>query len=149
MASKDQIFELTKEGYEDVEKELAFRKDVERPRILQAIAEARANGDLSENADYSAAKEAQSENEAKIAELENIVKHHKIIENTTITVEYLDLKKTYTFKVVGTSEADPKNGKISKVSPLGRAIVGKRVNSIFSFVSESGKELKVKLLKKN
>ena len=88
MASKDQVFELTKEGFEDVEKELTYRKDVERPRILQAIAEARANGDLSENADYSAAKEAQSENEAKIAELENIVKHHKIIENTTITVNF-------------------------------------------------------------
>ena len=149
MASKDQLFELTKEGFEEIEKELAFRKDVERPRILQAIAEARANGDLSENADYSASKEAQSIKEAKITELEKIVKHHKIIENTTITVEYVDFKKTFTYKVVGTSESDPKNGKISKESPLGRAIVGKRVNSIFSFVSESGKELKVKLLKKN
>ena len=149
MANKDQVYELTKEGFEDVEKELAFRKDVERPRILQAIAEARANGDLSENADYSAAREAQSENEAKIVELENIVKNHKIIENTTITVEYVDLKKNYTFKVVGTSEADPKNGKISKESPLGKAIVGKRVGSVFTFTSEAGREMKVKLLKKN
>ena len=149
MANKDQVYELTKEGYEEIEKELAFRKDVERPRILQAIAEARANGDLSENADYSASKEAQSINEAKITELENIVKHHRIIENTTITVEYVDFNKTFTFKVVGTSEADPKNGKISKESPLGKAIVGKRVGSIFTFTSEAGKEMKVKLLKKN
>ena len=149
MANKDQVYELTKEGLEEVEKELAFRKDVERPRILQAIAEARANGDLSENADYTSAREAQSENEAKIVELENIIKNHKIIENTTITVEYVDLKKSYTFKVVGTSEADPKNGKISKESPLGRAIVGKRVGSVFTFTSEAGKEMKVKLLKKN
>ncbi len=149
MASKDQVYELTKEGFEEVEKELANRKDVERPRILQAIAEARANGDLSENADYSAAKEAQSLNEARIAELENIVKHHKIIENTTITVEYVDLKREFTFKVVGTSEADPKSGKISKESPLGKAIIGKKVGSTFTFTSESGKEMKVKLLKKN
>ena len=149
MASKDQVYELTKEGFEEVEKELANRKDVERPRILQAIAEARANGDLSENADYSAAREAQSENEAKIVELENIIKNHKIIENTTITVEYVDLKKEFTFKVVGTSEADPKSGKISKESPLGKAIIGKKVGSTFTFTSESGKEMKVKLLKKN
>ena len=149
MANKDQLFELTKEGLEEVEKELAFRKDVERPRILQAIAEARANGDLSENADYSAAREAQSENEAKITELENIVKYHKIIEDTTITIKYVDLNKEYTLKIVGSSEANPKEGKISKESPLGKAIMNKKVNETFTFISESGRELKVKLLKKN
>jgi transcription elongation factor GreA len=132
-----------------LEDELIRRETVEADRIKAAVAEARAQGDLSENADYSAAREAQSENEAKIVELENIIKNHKIIENTTITVEYVDLKKSYTFKVVGTSEADPKNGKISKESPLGRAIVGKRVGSVFTFTSEAGKEMKVKLLKKN
>ena len=149
MANKDQLFELTKEGYEEVVKELDRRTNVERPRILQAIAEARANGDLSENADYSAAREAQSENEAKIAELENIVKYHKIIEDTTITIKYVDLNKEYTLKIVGSSEANPKEGKISKESPLGKAIMNRKVNETFTFTSESGRELKVKLLKKN
>ena len=149
MANKDQVFELTKEGYEEVIKELDRRTNVERPRILQAISEARANGDLSENADYSAAREAQSENEAKITELENIVKYHKIIEDTTITIKYVDLNKEYTLKVVGSSEANPKEGKISKESPLGKAIMNRKVNETFTFISESGRELKVKLLKKN
>ena len=101
MANKDQVFELTKEGYEEVIKELDRRTNVERPKILQAISEARANGDLSENADYSAAREAQSENEARITELENIVKYHKFIEETTITITYVDLNKEYTLKNVG------------------------------------------------
>ena len=149
MANKDQVFELTKEGYEEVLKELDRRTNVERPKILQAISEARANGDLSENADYSAAREAQSENEAKITELENIVKYHKIIEDTTITIKYLDLNKEYTLRIVGSSEADPRNGKISKESPLGKAIMNRKVNETFTFISESGRELKVKLLKKN
>ena len=149
MANKDQVFELTKEGYEEVIKELDRRTNVERPKILQAISEARANGDLSENADYSAAREAQSENEAKITELENIVKYHKIIEDTTITIKYVDLNKEYTLKIVGSSEANPKEGKISKESPLGKAIMNRKVNETFTFVSESGRELKVKLLKKN
>ena len=149
MANKDQFFELTKEGYEEVLKELDRRTNVERPKILQAISEARANGDLSENADYSAAREAQSENEAKITELENIVKYHKIIEDTTITIKYLDLNKEYTLRIVGSSEADPRNGKISKESPLGKAIMNRKVNETFTFISESGRELKVKLLKKN
>ena len=149
MANKDQLFELTKEGYEEVIKELDRRTNVERPKILQAISEARANGDLSENADYSAAREAQSENEAKITELENIVKYHKIIEDTTITIKYVDLNKEYTLKIVGSSEANPKEGKISKESPLGKAIMNRKVNETFTFVSESGRELKVKLLKKN
>ena len=149
MANKDQVFELTKEGYEEVIKELDRRTNVERPRILQAISEARANGDLSENADYSAAREAQSENEAKITELENIVKYHKIIEDTTITIKYVDLNKEYTLKIVGSSEANPKEGKISKESPLGKAIMNRKVNETFTFISESGRELKVKLLKKN
>ena len=149
MANKDQVFELTKEGYEEVIKELDRRTNVERPKILQAISEARANGDLSENADYSAAREAQSENEARITELENIVKYHKIIEDTTITIKYVDLNKEYTLKIVGSSEANPKEGKISKESPLGKAIMNRKVNETFTFVSESGRELKVKLLKKN
>ncbi len=149
MANKDQVFELTKEGYEEVIKELDRRTNVERPKILQAISEARANGDLSENADYSAAREAQSENEAKITELENIVKYHKIIEDTTITIKYVDLNKEYTLKIVGSSEANPKEGKISKESPLGKAIMNRKVNETFTFISESGRELKVKLLKKN
>ncbi len=149
MANKDQVFELTKEGYEEVIKELDRRTNVERPKILQAISEARANGDLSENADYSAAREAQSENEARITELENIVKYHKIIEDTTITIKYVDLNKEYTLKIVGSSEANPKEGKISKESPLGKAIMNRKVNETFTFISESGRELKVKLLKKN
>ena len=131
MANKDQVFELTKEGYEEVIKELDRRTNVERPKILQAISEARANGDLSENADYSAAREAQSENEARITELENIVKYHKIIEDTTITIKYVDLNKEYTLKIVGSSEANPKEGKISKESPLGKAIMNRKVNETF------------------
>ncbi|MBR6288720.1 MAG: hypothetical protein IKR19_05275, partial [Acholeplasmatales bacterium] len=88
------VVEITAKRKEELEKELEWRKNTERDRILTAISEARAQGDLSENADYSSARDAQSKNEAAIAELEETLKHVKIIQATRIKVKYVALKET-------------------------------------------------------
>jgi transcription elongation factor GreA len=129
---------ITKKGYEALKAELDRLKKVERPKIIEAIAEARAHGDLSENAEYHAAKERQGFIEARIKELESKLAEARIIETANrtsetvvfgATVELVEMasrqKKQY--MLVGQDEADLKNGKISVQSPVGRALIGKRV----------------------
>ena len=94
MINKDEKFELTKEGKLKLEEELYNLENVDRIRILEAIKEAREQGDLSENADYSSAKEQQAVIEARIAEIKNILKNAIILDVTRVTVKYLDLNKT-------------------------------------------------------
>ena len=146
MINKEEIFELSKAGADELKQELETLKTVDRVRIREAIKEAREQGDLSENADYSSAREEQSKIEARILEIENILKHAKIMDVTTVTVKYVDLKRVSTFQIVGTIEADPFNGKISNDSPLGKAIAGKKVGDVFHISTENGKELKIELL---
>jgi transcription elongation factor GreA len=131
---------ITKKGYEALKVELE-RLRKERPKIIEAIAEARAHGDLSENAEYDAAKDRQGFVESRIKELEGKLADARIIENTNRTSETIifgatvglletqsNQKKQYT--LVGQDEADLKDGKISVQSPVGRALIGKRVGDL-------------------
>ena len=127
---------MTAEGYAAIDAELKRLKNTERPRIIQAIAEARAHGDLSENAEYHAAKEAQGMNEARIADLEETLGRSEVIDVTKLTGETIkfgatvtlvdeDTEEEKTYKIVGELEADVKTGQISITSPIARALIGK------------------------
>ena len=140
-------FLLTSEGYLDLETELNELKNSERPRIIEAIKEARAQGDLSENADYDAARDEQAKIEARIQELEYMLEHAKIIEKrsgdkvsvgTTVTVKYVDDDEEEIYSIVGSMEADPFENKISNESPIGKAIMNKKVGDIISVESPNG-----------
>jgi transcription elongation factor GreA len=129
---------LTVRGAEKLKEELARLKAVERPRIIQAIAEARAHGDLKENAEYHAAREQQSFIEGRIAELEGKLSNAQVIDVTTLdaggkvvfgaTVDLIDEEtgQEVTYQIVGEDEADIKQGLISVNSPIARALIGKR-----------------------
>lgn len=127
---------MTVEGYNTLEVELQRLKSVERPRIIQAIAEARAHGDLSENAEYHAAKEAQELNEARVADLEDRLGRAEVIDTSklsgdtikfgaTVTLIDEDTEEKAKYKIVGDLEASVKDGKISISSPIARALIGK------------------------
>ena len=151
MAEK-KIIEITEEGYAAVLAEYNNLKDVLIPANIQALQDARSQGDLSENADYDAARDEQARLNARSLELENIIKNHKIIEvdkskkvsiGKNVNITYVDLDKTFDFAIVGTIEADPINGKISSESPLGKALMGAKKCDTVTVVSESGKESRV------
>ncbi|MBY0476515.1 MAG: transcription elongation factor GreA [Chitinophagaceae bacterium] len=129
---------VTKETLEKMQAELQHMRGVERPAASKAIAEAREKGDLKENAEYDAAKEAQGMLEAKIKQLEGIIANARIIDEATIdtskvtiltrvTVTNLATKKQITYQIVGEHEADLKAGKISVTSPIGNGLLGKAV----------------------
>ncbi|WP_281802001.1 transcription elongation factor GreA [Methylocystis echinoides] len=128
---------MTAAGYAALGEELRRRQQEERPRIIQQIAEARAHGDLSENAEYHAAKESQSLNEGRIAELEDKLSRAEVIDvsklsgNTvkfgaTVTVVDEDTEEEKAYQIVGESEADVKKGRVSLTSPIARALIGKK-----------------------
>ncbi|SFZ82284.1 transcription elongation factor GreA [Devosia enhydra] len=140
---------MTPAGYAALQEEYRRRTSEDRPRIIEAIAEARAHGDLSENAEYSAAKEQQSLNEGRIQELEgilalaDIIDVSKIAGNTVkfgatvrIVDEGSDEEKSYT--LVGDQEADASNGRISISSPIARAMIGKQVGDSFEVMAPGG-----------
>ena len=140
-------FLLTSEGFLELETELNKLKSEDRPRIIEAIKEARAQGDLSENADYDAARDEQAKIEARIQELEYMLEHAKIIEKvsgdkvavgTTVTVQYVDDDEEEEYSIVGSMEADPFENKISNESPIGKAIMDRRVGDIISVESPNG-----------
>jgi transcription elongation factor GreA len=127
---------MTVEGFQMIEAELHRLKAEERPRIIQQISDAREHGDLSENAEYHAAKEAQGLNEARVAELEDKVGRAEVIDTAKLTGSTVKFGATVTlsdedsgdkvkYKIVGEHEADVKNGKISVNSPIARALIGK------------------------
>ncbi len=146
MNPKEEVFELSQHGEKALRDELEKLKTVDRVQIREAIKEAREQGDLSENADYSSAREQQANIEARILEIENILKHASIMNVSTVTIRYVQLNKVVTFQIVGTIEADPFAGKISTDSPLGKAIAGKKVGDRFHVSTENGKEIEVELL---
>lgn len=131
MSNKKKI-DLTAEGLQQVELELKKLREEDRPRIIQAIKDARSQGDLSENADYDAAREEQAKTEARIKELEYIVENANVIEavegevsiGTTVTVQFVDDDEEEVYKIVGTTEVDVDNNMISKESPIGAALYG-------------------------
>jgi len=131
---------VTPRGFKMLEDELKFRQTEERPRIILAIQEARAHGDLSENAEYSSAKEAQSHNEGRITELESLISRAEIIEVSKLTGDTIkfgatvklvdeDTEEEKSYQIVGDVEADVKAGRISISSPIARALIGKKVGS--------------------
>lgn len=131
---------MTIEGAETLKAELHRLKTIERPRIIEAIAVARAHGDLKENAEYHAAREEQSFAEGRILELEAKLAHAQIVDTSrvppgdkvvfgaTVTVLHIDTDAEVTYKIVGEDEADIKLGKISYQSPIGRALIGKSID---------------------
>jgi len=130
------VFYVTKEGMDKLQEEVRFLKNVRRKEVAKAIAEAREKGDLSENAEYHAAKEEQSHLEAKIVEMENKLASARVMDETKIDVskagllckvEVLNTKmnKTMTFTLVSEAEANLKEGKLSVSSPIGKALFGK------------------------
>jgi len=136
MAMAEEIL-LTKDGYTAKLAELDELRTVRRPEIAEQLKEARAYGDLSENAEYDAAKNEQAEIEYKIIELESLLKNAKVIEESTkadvvrigqkVKIRKVGAKETLEYTIVSSSEADPIHGKISNVSPVGSALIDKRV----------------------
>ena len=140
---------ITNIGYEKLEEELRILKTVDRPGVIKSIAEAREHGDLSENAEYHAAKEKQSFIEGRIADLENKIsraeiiitkklKSNKVIFGATVTLGEVGKKKQLVYQIVGTEEADVESGKISISSPLARALLGKKIDDSVEVYSLGG-----------
>ncbi len=141
---------LTVKGAEKLRLELDELKSVVRPRIINAIAEARAHGDLKENAEYHAAKEQQSFAEGRISEIEGKLANAQIIDVTkvdangkvvfgaTVEIEDLDAEKRVTYQIVGEDEANIKEGRISIGSPIARALIGKEVEDVVTVKAPAG-----------
>ncbi len=147
---------LTKEGKAKLEAELRHLIDVDREEVKAQLKEARAQGDLSENADYDAARARQAEVEGRITEIENILANAEIIEEkkgdskkvglgSTVEVEYLEIGKKGTYTIVGSVESDPFQGKISNDCPLGSALIGKKEGDIIDV--KGNKPYQVKIIK--
>lgn len=143
-------FPVTVRGAELLKEELQRLRSVDRTYIIQAIAEARAQGDLSENAEYEAAKERQSFIEGRIAELEAKLSNLQVIDpktlnaegrivfGSTVNIEDLDSGDNKTYQIVGEDEADIKNGKISVSSPIARGLIGKSVGDVAEITAPGG-----------
>ncbi len=140
---------VTQETFDKMREELQRMKSIDRPAASRAIAEAREKGDLKENAEYDAAKEAQGMLESKIKQLEVAVSNAKIVDTSTIdtskvtiltkvTITNLATKKTFTYQLVGEKEADLKAGKISASSPIGKGLIGKKVGEIAEVQAPNG-----------
>ncbi len=140
---------MTVAGYKVLDEELKRLKSIERPAVIAAISEARSHGDLSENAEYHAAKERQGWIEGQIAEIEDKISRAQVIDvsklsgnqikfGATVTVVDEDTEEEGRYQVVGDHEADVKSGKISLSSPLSRAMIGKEVGDVVEVVTPGG-----------
>ena len=143
----DKVY-LTSDGFLEIEEELNHLKNVRRPEIIKALKDARALGDLSENADYDAARDEQASVEGRIVELEKILEKATIIESSkdgkvglgsTVTIYYIDDDEEEEYMIVGSKEADPSENKVSNESPLAMAIMGASQGEIRSVESPNGK----------
>ena len=147
-------YKLTKSGLEDLEKELRELIDYVRPEVIEQLTSIRAQGDLSENADYDAARNRQAEVEGRIKQIEDILANAVVIDTNTkdnrvgigdsVVLENQDGKRV-TYRIVGTIEADPLNNKISDVSPLGSKLIGHKKGDSVSIVIRD-KSTKYKIL---
>src|ERR671910_2378224 len=140
---------MTGEGFASLREELRWRQQEERPRIIEAISEARSHGDLSENAEYHAAKEAQALNEGRILELESMISRAEVIDvsklsgdsikfGATVKLVDEDTEEEKTYQIVGDQEADVKSGRISISSPIARALIGKEVGETIEVNAPGG-----------
>lgn len=147
MSEQKELY-LTQEGLDEIKKELDELKLVKRPEVISALKDARAQGDLSENAEYDAARTEQAIVESRIKELEVMLENAVVIQNvntdvvsigTKVTLEYVDDEDTEEYSIVGSKEADPFTNKISNESPIAKAIMGLKVGSVVSVDSPNGK----------
>lgn len=140
---------VTQETFEKMKVELQHMKGIERPAASRAIAEAREKGDLKENAEYDAAKEAQGMLEARIKQLEGILANARILDESTIDISKVSVltkvtltnmatKKKVTYKIVSEKEADLKLGKISVTSPIGKGLLGKVIGDVVEVIVPAG-----------
>ena len=140
---------MTANGFQTLREELRWRQQEERPRIIEAISEARSHGDLSENAEYHAAKEAQSLNEGRVNELEDLIARAEVIDvsklygakvkfGAPVVLVDEDTEEEKTYQIVGDQEADVKSGRISISSPIARALVGKEVGDTIEVNAPGG-----------
>lgn len=146
MSNTKEIY-LTEDGLKELEDELKELKEVKRPEVITALKEARALGDLSENAEYDAARAAQAEVEGRIKQLEvmlenvviiNDVNNDKVSIGNTVKIRYVDDDELEEYKVVGSNEADPFNNRISNESPIAKAIMDKSVGDKVTVDSPNG-----------
>jgi len=144
-----EVMYVSRESFEKLKQELQEMKTVQRPAASRAIAEAREKGDLRENAEYDAAKEAQGILEAKIAVLESQIANARIVDTneidtskvsilTKVTITNMATKKTVTYQIVGEKEADLKAGKISVTSPIGKGLLGKEPGDVAEVIAPNG-----------
>lgn len=154
---KQKEFFLTSEGYLELETELNYLKTDKRNEVLNSLKEARALGDLSENAEYDSAREEQAKLEARIKEVEYILEHATIIDDaqtekdkvtigSTVSLQYDGDDEVEEYRIVGSQEANPFNNKISNESPIAMAILGKKVGDMAEVDSPNG-TYKVKIVK--
>lgn len=150
-----QLYQLTQEGVDNLKQELTYLKDVKREENKEALKEARAQGDLSENADYDAARNEQARIEARISEIETILKNVKIIKTDdrdivnigkNVTVKFVQTGEIKEFTLVGSIEADPRNKKISTESPIGRSIMNKGEGEVVEVKTETGKIFELEIV---
>lgn len=146
MSERKKIF-LTQEGYDEIREELNYLINEKRPENIIAIKEARALGDLSENADFDAARNEQAEIEARIKKLEAVIENVEIIDEVstdkvglgnTVKISYVDDDDVDEYKIVGSQEADPFESKISNESPIAKALMGHKVGDVVSVESPNG-----------
>ncbi len=142
---------MTKEGQQKKIEELNYLENVERPRIIQAIAEARDKGDLSENAEYDAAKEEQGKIEAKIAEMKTMLANVRIIDEskidkssvqllTTVTIKNVKMNKTMTYTIVTDSESNLKEHKLAVSTPIAKGLIGKKKGDVVAIKTPAGEQ---------
>ncbi len=148
--------ELTEQGLQELKSEIKHLREVTRIENIKALQEARAQGDLSENADYDAAREQQGRINTRITEIENILKNYIIIKTTksgmistgsTVKIDFDGVLEEY--EIIGTLQANPLDFKLSNQSPLGKALLGKIKGDTVHYKSETNKEFKVKVIEVN
>ncbi len=148
----EEKFYVTEEGLNDLKEELDTLIHVTREEVIEELKAARAQGDLSENADYDAARDHQAKVESRIKELEHLIKNAELISEkksnyvrigSTVDIQELDTKNKITYKIVGSVEADPLNGFLSNVTPLAMAIMDHRVNDVVTVMVDQPYDVKI------
>ncbi|MFA5289490.1 MAG: transcription elongation factor GreA [Candidatus Izemoplasmatales bacterium] len=152
----ENTYKLTEQGYQKLKAELETLKEVDRKQNLEALKEARAQGDLSENAEYDSARDEQARIESRIKEIENILKHSEIIASSnnskvvsigkTVMIKFPEQKIEREFTIVGHLEANPLQGKISNESPIGRGLIGRKKGQTIQYKAETGAEITVEII---
>ncbi|MCK5388824.1 MAG: transcription elongation factor GreA [Candidatus Izimaplasma sp.] len=150
----ENAYKLTIQGVKNLKDELERLKDIDRKRNLDALKEARAQGDLSENADYDTAREEQARIEARVKEIEGVLKNYEIIKEDTsnkvnigkTVVITIDDGEKMKFTIVGSLEANPMNKRISNESAIGKGIIGSKKGDVLTIKTETAREVKVKII---